>query len=202
MIMEWWTSLSVMLKVLWGLTLASSLVFVVQSVMTFVGADSGSNLDSLDMDAGFSVEAADMGHSGMNLYTFRNFINFCLGFGWTSVLLYDSVNSLFLLFLLASLVGIGLVVAVMYMFKALSSMQQSGNINLYKSAVGCHGTVYLRIPAKRSGEGKVQISINGSIREYNAVTDDSELPTGTPVQVVEVLDPRTVVVARLDSLII
>ena len=81
-------------------------------------------------------------------------------------------------------------------------MQQSGNINLYKSAVGCHGTVYLRIPAKRSGEGKVQISINGSIREYNAVTDDSELPTGTPVQVVEVLDPRTVVVARLDSLII
>ena len=118
------------------------------------------------------------------------------------MLLYDSVNSLFLLFLLASLVGIGLVVAVMYMFKALSSMQQSGNINLYKSAVGCHGTVYLRIPAKRSGEGKVQISINGSIREYNAVTDDSELPTGTPVQVVEVLDPRTVVVARLDSLII
>ena len=116
MIMEWWTSLSVMLKVLWGLTLASSLVFVVQSVMTFVGADSGSDLDSLDMDAGFSVEAADMGHSGMNLYTFRNFINFCLGFGWTSVLLYDSVNSLFLLFLLASLVGIGLVVAVMYMF--------------------------------------------------------------------------------------
>lgn len=202
MISEWWSSLSVILKVLWAITLTSSLVFIIQSVMTFIGADTGSDIDSFGADTDFSLDAADLGHSGMNLYTFRNFINFCLGFGWTSVLLYDSIDSLFLLFLLASLVGIGMVAAVMYMFKALSSMQQSGNINLYQSAIGCHGTVYLRIPGSRSGEGKVQISINGSIREYNAVTDDSELPTGTPVQVVEVLDPRTVVVARLDSLII
>lgn len=201
MILEWWASLSVVLKVLWGITLVSSLIFSIQSIMTFVGADAGSDIDGLDFDADLP-EGVDMGHSGMNLYTFRNFVNFCLGFGWTSVLLYDSIESKFVLFLTAALVGLALVAAVMYMFKVLSSMQQSGNISLYKSAVGCHGSVYLYIPGNRSGEGKVQISINGSIREYNAVTDEEELPTGTPVEVVEVVDSRTVAVAKLNSLII
>ena len=199
-----WSSLSVLLKVLWGITIASSLVFVIQSVMTFVGADAGGDMD-MDFDAdtsGLDIDASDLGHSGMNLYTFRNFINFCLGFGWTSVLMIDKIQPLALLFAVAIIVGVALVAAVMYLFKWLSSMQQSGNINVFKSAVGCHGTVYLTIPGERSGEGKVQISINGSIREYNAVTDDGAIQTSTPIKVVEVLDASTLVVAKLDSLII
>lgn len=201
MIALWWSSLSVVLKVLWGITLASSLVFVIQSVMTFVGADAGGDFD-LDVDMSGDVDLSDLGHSGMNLYTFRNFINFFLGFGWTSVLMYEKIQPLALLFIVATIVGVALVAAVMYLFKLLSSMQQSGNINVYKSAVGCHGNVYLTIPGERKGEGKVQISINGSIREYNALTDDESIPTGTPVKVVEVLDESTLVVAKLDSLII
>lgn len=203
MIALWWTSLSAVLKVLWGITLAASLVFIIQSVMTFLGADTGGDLE---MDVDFDVDVPDgdipdMG-SGMNLYTFRNFVNFCLGFGWTSVLMYEKIRPLALLFLVAILVGVALVAAVMYLFKLLSSMQQSGNINVYKSAIGCHGTVYLTIPGERKGEGKVQISINGSIREYNALTDDETIPTSTPIKVVEVLDASTLVVSKLDSLII
>lgn len=87
----------------------------------------------------------------------------------------------------------------MWLFKWLYGMQQSGNIDVYKSAVGCHGTVYLTIPGKRSGEGKVQISINNSIREYNAVSDsESALPTGTPVRVCGVLDESTLSVEKLE----
>lgn len=203
MIALWWSSLSVMLKVLWGITLSASLIFLIQSVMTFIGADAGGDMD-MDFDADMSVDAdfTDLGHSGMNLYTFRNFVNFCLGFGWTSVLMYEKIRPLALLFVVAFLVGAALVIAVMYLFKLLSSMQQSGNINVYKSAVGCHGNVYLTIPGERKGDGKVQISINGSIREYNALTDDDTIPTGTPIKVVEVLDESTLVVSKLDSLII
>ncbi len=203
MIALWWSSLSVMLKVLWGVTLSASLIFLIQSVMTFIGADAGGDMD-MDFDADMSADAdfSDLGHSGMNLYTFRNFVNFCLGFGWTAVLMYEKIRPLALLFVVAFLVGAALVVAVMYLFKLLSSMQQSGNINVYKSAVGCHGNVYLTIPGERKGDGKVQISINGSIREYNALTDDETIPTGTPIKVVEVLDESTLVVSKLDSLII
>ena len=35
----------------------------------------------------------DRKRPGMNLLTFRNFINFCLGFGWTTVLLRNQIAS-------------------------------------------------------------------------------------------------------------
>ena len=205
MIAEWWTSLSVLLKILWGITLASSLVFIIETIMTFIGADAGdTGLDGVDTDFDGPDNAMDGvdGTSGMNLYTFRNFVNFFLGFGWTSVLLYEQIASKALLFTLAFLVGVVLVAIVMYLFKWLSTMQQSGNINVWKSAVGCHGKVYLTIPGERAGVGKVQITINNAVREYDALTDGETLRTGAAVKVVEVIDASTLLVEEMNSLII
>ena len=207
MIAEWWTSLSVIMKVLWGITLAASFIFIIQTVMTFLGADAGGDFD---MDAGGmdgvdmsmdDASGADMG-TGMNLYTFRNLVNFLLGFGWSMILLQDSIASKGLLIIISLLVGLALVTMVMYLFKWLSGMQQSGNIDVYKSAVGCQGKVYLTIPGERSGEGKVQITINNAVREYSALTDSDTLKTGTPIKVIEVLSPSTLLVEELNSLII
>ena len=202
MIAESWAALSVAMKILWGITIFASLVFVVQSVMTFLGADAGDMDGGMDADSPMDALDADAGASGSNLYTFRNLINFLLGFGWTSILLHDSVKSPVLLYIIAAMVGVGLVAIVMYIFKWLNSMQQSGTIDVRKAAVGCEGTVYLTIPGERKGEGKVQITINGAVREYAAQTDDDTIITGTPIKVVEVIGESTLVVARLDSLII
>ena len=202
MIAESWAALSVAMKILWGITIFASLVFVVQSVMTFLGADAGDMDGGMDTDSPMDALDADAGASGSNLYTFRNLINFLLGFGWTSILLHDSVKSPVLLYIIAAMVGVGLVAIVMYIFKWLNSMQQSGTIDVRKAAVGCEGTVYLTIPGERKGEGKVQITINGAVREYTAQTDDDTIITGTPIKVVEVIGESTLVVARLDSLII
>lgn len=203
MITEWWINLAPGMKILWGITLAASLVFVIQSILTFIGADSSdTGLDMPDGDFDLSADAADMGHSGMNLYTFRNLVNFLLGFGWTAVLLRSSVSSTALLMVIAIIVGVLLVAVVMFLFKWLSNMQQSGNINVYRSAVGCNGTVYLTIPAERSGEGKIQITINNSVREYSALTDGDAISTGTPIRVVEVINQSTLLVEELTSYII
>ena len=203
MITTWWASLSIAMKILWGVTLTASLIFVIQSILTFIGADSGDGGIDADVDSGFDTEVADATvEGGTNLYTFRNFVNFVLGFGWSAILLQDKIHSIPLLLIVSVVIGVGLVTAVMYLFKWLSSMQQSGNINLYKTAVGCIGSVYIPIPGEREGEGKVQISINQSVREYNALTDGTPLKTGTQVRVVEVLSPETVLVEPLESLII
>lgn len=200
---EWWTSLSVMMKVLWGITLSASLIFVVQSVMTFIGADADFNADfDADMGAGGADIDGTAGHSGMGLLTFRNFVNFCLGFGWTSVLLKEQIASQSVLFTVAAIIGIGLVAVVMLLFKWISGMQESGNIDVFKSAVDCTGKVYLAIPAGRKGEGKVQIAINNAVREYNAVTDGDALPTGADIRVVEVISASTLLVEEVNSLII
>ena len=202
MIATWWADLSPVMKLLWGVTLTATLIFIIQTVMTFLGADADST--DFDMDVDTSLDGSDLSNidSGANLYTFRNFVNFFLGFGWTAIILQPSVKSTALLVIIAVLVGLALVALVMYMFKWLYSMQQSGNINVYKSAVGCQGKCYLRIPGERGGEGKVQITIQGAVREYNAVTDGDEIKTGASVKVVEAVDGNTLLVEELNSYII
>ena len=194
---EWWTSLDLFMKILWCIAIASSLIFIVETILTFIGA-------YVEMDT--DIDVADGGFEGdpsMNLYTFRNLVNFLLGMSWTAIILNDQIASKALLMLIAFAVGALLVAAVMYMFKWLSKMQQSGNINIFQSAAGCNGKVYLTIPAERKGTGKVQISINESIREYDALTDsETELKTGTAIKVVEVIDSSTLLVEEINSLII
>lgn len=203
MITTWWASLSLAMKILWGVTLTASLIFLIQSIMTFIGADAGEGGIETDVESGFDTEASDAAvEGGTNLLTFRNFVNFILGFGWSAILLQDKIHSVPLLLIVAAVIGVALVAAVMYLFKWLSGMQQSGNINLYRSAVGCNGSVYLTIPGERKGEGKVQISINSSVREYRAVTDGDTLPTNTQIRVVEVVGPDTLLVEPLESFII
>ena len=202
MIATWWADLSPVMKLLWGVTLTATLVFVIQTVMTFLGADADST--DFDMDVDTSMDGSDLSNidSGANLYTFRNFVNFFLGFGWTAIILQPSVKSTAVLVIISVLVGIALVALVMYMFKWLYSMQQSGNINVYKSAVGCQGKCYLVIPGERAGEGEVQITIQGAVREYNAVTDGDEIKTGASVKVLEAVDGNTLLVEELNSYII
>ena len=216
---DWWNSLDLMMKILWGITIAVSLIFIIQTIMTFIGAsdagdfDLDTGTDGLDghMDsagdvtaAGDATDAAEGAHlgSGMPLLTFRNMVNFFLGFGWTSVLLHEKIGSTSLLMIVSIIVGIALVFLVMYIFKWLASMQQSGNINVYKAAVDCQGKVYLTIPGERSGTGKVQITINNSVREYAALTDGPELKTGTDIKVVDVVSSDTLLVEELNSVII
>ena len=215
---QWWTSLDATMKILWAITLSASLIFVIQTVMTFLGAaDIGGDFD-INTDTDFSGDIPDVdggavdaggtdidgtsGHSGIGLLSFRNLVNFCLGFGWTAVLLRGEISSSAVLFILATIVGVGLVAGVMLLFKWISGMQQSGNIDVFKSAVDCVGKVYLAIPAERAGQGKVQITINNSVREYDAVTDGAALPTGSDIKVVEVLNASTLLVEEINTLII
>ncbi len=199
MIASWWAGLSLVMKILWGVTLTASLVFIIQSILTFIGADADTDFDT---DVDLSMDGTDLSNidGGSNLYTFRNFVNFILGFGWSMILLQDSITSIPLLVIVSALIGAALVAAVMYLFKLLAGMQQSGNINLQKSAAGCEGKVYLTIPENRSGAGKVQITINGAVREYDAVTENDEpLKTGTSIRVVDTVDASTVLVEEINS---
>ena len=197
MISEWWSALDLFMKILWGIAIATSLIFIIETILTFIGIDHDMDTDFDMSDGSFEVDTS------MNLYTFRNLVNFLLGMSWTAILLKESITSTALLMVISVVAGALLVAAVMWMFRWLSTMQQSGNIDVFKCAVGCQGKVYLTIPAARSGAGKVQITINETVREYDALTDSDEaIKTGTPIKVVEVLDPSTLLVEELESLIV
>ena len=57
-----------------------------------------------------------------------------------------------------------------------------------REAVGKEGEVYLTVPAKKQGMGKVNVLVGEALTEFDAVTDDREdIPTGETVVVREAL---------------
>lgn len=189
----WWMSMDLFSQTLWGLAVFSSLVFVGQMIMTFAGMDSDINAD---LDVCTDGDPTGSTDGPFQLFTFRNFINFLLGFSWTALAFRGPITNVYTLLALAVGVGILLVAAVMFIFKWMSQMEQSGNIDV-KNAAGCIGEVYLPIPGQKQGEGKVQITISGAIREYDAITEGETLRTGTPIRVVKVLNERLLQVTNL-----
>lgn len=188
----WWASLDIYMQILWIITLTASLIFVIQTILTFIGMDSDGGLDV--PDGGMSADT-DAGTFPFQLFTFRNFINFFLGFGWTAITLAGNAHPV-LVIIVSILVGVALVAAVMYIFYLMSRMEQSGNIET-SSAVGCRGSVYLTIPGERQGEGKVQINIQGAVREFDAMTNGDTLPNGCPIEVTQVLNENMLLVTAV-----
>ena len=77
------------------------------------------------------------------------------------------------------------------MVRSCRTLSRSNCARVERS-VGRTGTVYLRVPASRAGSGKIHLMLQNRTVEYQAVTPGSELPTGTPVRVVGVVNSDTV----------
>ena len=65
----------------------------------------------------------------------------------------------------------------------------------FEKAIGQVGEVYLTIQSKRSGLGKVQVNVMGSLRTLDAMTDDeTDLITGKIVKVSDVVGDNILIV--------
>jgi len=99
-------------------------------------------------------------------------------------------------FILAVIAG-GFAMYGMYSFmRLIAGLNSSGNERI-GNAIGRQAIVYLSIPAMRKGAGKVHLSMQNRIVEYQAVTDEAEiLRTGESVEVVGVASGDTLSVRR------
>jgi len=182
--MNLFNSLEPLQKFFWVIALCASLVFLIQTIMTFVGLGTDADVDAGPMDG--SVDSMEDG-SLSGVFSFRNLINFLLGYGWAGALLYSSIEKGWLLQVVAIAVGLAFVLAFVFMFRQVMKLSHDGSFKM-SEAVGLKADVYLRIPASRSGRGKVQVSVKGSVHEVDAMTDrNEEIATGAQVKIVKVL---------------
>ena len=182
--MDLFNSLEPLQKFFWTIACCASLVFIIQTVMTFVGLGTDTDVDAGPMDG--SVDSMEDGALS-GVFSFRNLVNFLLGYGWAGVLLHDSIEKGWLLQLIAIAEGLVFVLAFVFMFRQVMKLSHDGSFRM-QEAVGLKADVYLRIPAARSGRGKVQVSVKGSVHEIDAMTDnETEIATGGQVQIVDVL---------------
>jgi hypothetical protein len=105
---------------------------------------------------------------------------------------YTSASSL----ILATLIGFSAMYGMYWLLRLVGSLNSAGNERIV-NAIGRQATVYIPIPIAGKGAGKVQLSMQNRIVEYQAVTDDVEpLKTGESVEVVGIVGSDTVRVRR------
>lgn len=194
--LETFYSYDLALQVFWGIAAISSVIFIIQGIMTFVGFDADT-----DFDADIATDGADVSDSfdasGFHLVSFKSIISFLLGFGWTGVLFWDDFDSVVWLVGLATMVGFVFMCIIAWALYMVMKLDKDNTFRI-KEVVGKTADVYLRIPANKAETGKITISVNGSIHELEAMTSSSEMiPTGSKVKIVEVLEGEVVLVEKI-----
>lgn len=219
---DWWNGLTMLEQVFYYCAIPATIILVIQTILSIMGIGNGDGDVDFDNDVDFdsdidgdtsidsdfddtvgtaaestiidTVESA----SSLKFFSIRGIVAFFSLFGWVGVVLAEEGLNTLLIFFIATICGlIGMFVIAM-MFYMISKMQRNGNINI-KNAIGNIGQVYLTIPAKQSGQGKILITIQERYTEVSAMTSSLKpLSTGTMVRVVDVIDINTLLVEKQD----
>ncbi len=213
---DWWNSLGIVSQVFACVAVPATVVLLIQTVSMFFGMDGdGGAFDGVgdsgaDVDTDFDADASDgvfgdhdlgvdpdvAGIDGLRIFTVRGTIAFLVVFGWLGLALDSAGAELWISSVVAAVGGFAMMVVLALLMRAVMKLRGDGNAD-NRNAIGVSGKVYLTVPAKRVGEGKVNIMLQGSYVERDAVTDESEaIPTGSEVTVVALSGQTTLVVKR------
>lgn len=186
-----WSEAGIFEQVFWVITIPATLIFVVLLLLTVLGSDA-----DIDVDTDIDADIADGDSIPFQFLSLKNIVAFFTVFGWSGIGFINAGLSSWLVILLATICGLLMMTAMGALFYFMSKLAESGTLKM-KNAIGKLGEVYLVIPAKRGGMGKVQLNVQGSIRTLDALTDEPEtIPTSSIIQVIDVIDDQILLVKK------
>ncbi|WP_183044545.1 NfeD family protein [Flavobacterium johnsoniae] len=176
--MELLESLPTLLKSFWYIAIPTSLIFLIQTIITFSG---------LDVADGFDTDFHADAHDGdFQLFSLRNLINFLLGFSWTGISFYSTIGEhTWFLIILSLVVGVLFVLLFFFVIKQVQKLAEDNSFKI-TNTLNKTAEVYLTIPENKTGKGKIMISVNGAFHELEAMTEQSKIPSGTVVKVIKI----------------
>jgi hypothetical protein len=218
---EWWNSIPNNQKFYWFLALPFTALFILQTILTFIGIGGDSDMPDGDLDGDLDIEVdteaeapdtfsgipqegetIDPGRFSVRdavvsfkIFTIRNIIVFFTMFSWCGIVLTNRNLPNFLAVTISLAISLTLVFALSGLLYYLSNLTEEGTLNLTNS-IGTVCEVYLTIPAARQEPGKVIITIQGASRELPALTDGEALQSGTTVVVTEIINNQYLLVEK------
>lgn len=189
-ITSWWESKELFEQIYWMIAFPASLIFLFIMITTFFGSEI--DTDAVDAD----VEIDTDGGIGFQFMTFKNLIGFFAIFAWTGIASIKNGAGMGSTLLISFVSGLAMMFVMAGIYYLLSSMVDDGTLKV-KNAIGRLGEVYMNIPPNGEGMGKIQINVQGSMREMTAISNEDEtLKMGTVVKVLEVIDGHILLVTK------
>ena len=186
---EWYVALSSFERVYWIISIVGSVIFLILMALTFIGGD----VDDLgDVDADID---GDIGID-FQFLSFKNLVGFFTIFGWSGIASLAEGMSHNKTILISVISGLAMMTVMATLFYYLGKLTSSGTLKL-KNALGNIGEVYITVGANRSSIGKVQIKVQGGLRELEALTDENEdLKQGSVIVVTEVTSNGMLIIKK------
>jgi hypothetical protein len=181
----WWQGMDLFERILWVIAILFSSLFLLQ---TLVSIFTGGDADGHDAAGHSDAAVGDDDGIGHEFFTIKNMIAFFTMFAWVGIAAYSSGLSKGISVLLASGAGVAMVFLMVILLRNVGKLKHSGTMQI-KNALNQVGNVYLFIPGQRKGMGKVHVSVQGSLHELNAITDDAaDIATGSIIKVTGIVD--------------
>lgn len=221
---QWWDGLQLAEQILYCIAVPATLILIIQIILMLIGlGDSGgginpSDTSGLDMPEGFDgadgfdvadgvdTDVSDLsGHdisspadiADFRLLSVQSVIAFLCIFGWSGIAALSCGVPAWGAIAIGVVLGFGAMFLVAKIIQWSSKLAQNGNFNV-KNLLGESGTVYIPIPPKGEGTGKINISCGERFLEFDAVTEEEKaLATGSAVRVVDIISGSTLVVEKI-----
>lgn len=181
----WYLSLSVLEYVYFYVAMIATLLLLVQVVM--MAFSFGSDFD-MDGDVDVDVD------TGVSIFTTKSLTAFFAVGAWVGLLVDQLLPKYpFISVICAFVCGTLAMLFVVLMIKQILKLQCSGNIEPEK-LVGKLANVYVSIPPRREGRGKITLDVQGQFTELDAITDEEErLPVDSVVEIIKTENELTIV---------
>ncbi|MCB9250953.1 MAG: NfeD family protein [Flavobacteriales bacterium] len=188
--MDYLNALDPLLRTFWYVAIPASLIFAVQTIMTFIGANSNEGLEA-DFDG--NLDSAD---APFQLFSLRNLINFLLGFSWTGISFFSTIQNKNLLIAFSLLIGVAFVYLFWMIIKQVQKLAENNSFN-FMETISLTAEVYMNIPSNGGGKGKVLVSVKGSVHELDAISTGEKIEAGTLVKITDIKNKNILVVQPL-----
>ena len=211
---EWWNSLGLVLQVFYCIAIPATLVIIIQTILIMVGmgddCSGGADMNPSDTSGlsgvdGDITDLPDAAHGemmdgscahdvgAMQIFTLQGIMTFLCVFGWSGVICTVLGLHIAIAIPISIVLGFAAMVGVAKIIQLTGKLAQNGTVDI-RNLLGAKATVYVPIPAKGQGQGKVNVAVGEMFSEFTAITDETEtIPTNTSVRIIDIRGDAVVV---------
>lgn len=193
---NWFTSLTALEQVFFWLAIVGSVMLIVQIIMLLVSFAGGGDVDA---DGDFDMDGDMDTDGGLSLFTLKGITAFFALGGWCGFATASYLpGNVWAPVLVAVVTGSAALIGVGFAMRAIAKLQCSGNL-VPEKLVGKTATVYVSVPEKRQGRGKITLTAQGKFMEIDAVTDGDRISVDEMVTILSYSDDFAVVEKKVSE---